>query len=109
MGGDWIPESFIAGGSELWALVTKIIAEDDFYRMVAIARDGGDKLAVLDGNEPFTVPFRDDLIELFQALKVAGENSVFIADRMLRTVWIAPRDFAEPFLDHYVAIDDMDG
>ena len=111
MGGDWIPTSFVRAAPEVWGYVQRFVSarRDDWYRSIAIKRDGPTDIIVREGRDDTAWPIDDGLLELVQIIKSAGERGAVVVDRVFEQCWITPSwDDAVGFVEYTNEIDDQD-
>lgn len=108
MGGEWIPNSFVAASQDTWRRLSTVIRLDDWYRCVGVTLGGPGHLSLREGKERTDVPITDELLEVFQQLKTLGEGGAIVFDRSFERCWFTTVADLDPYLEYVMEIDDAD-
>ncbi|HEX8325242.1 MAG TPA: hypothetical protein VF595_15170 [Tepidisphaeraceae bacterium] len=106
MGGEQIPDSFVAADPEAWSHFAKIVHEDEYYRFAAVYWGGPQTLTIRDGNDRREITVNDANLDAFRIMKSVSVSQALIVDRALKECWIDIRDIADDFIDYRVELED---
>jgi hypothetical protein len=108
MGGEWRPKQFASLIPDMWKFASNIIHEDDGsgYLFSSITLASSNKLEIREGNSRTQVDASDRILEIFDALKKAGDDSAIIVDRESPECFLTNKESCDWFMKERVEIED---